>query len=100
MTSVVTPWASELIARRVGRQREVGVRVHVDEARGEDEAIGVEDPIRRRGRAVGRDDRGDPPAVDGDARADPGRARPVDDGRAADEQIGHACRRPLSTGRV
>jgi hypothetical protein len=66
------------------QQQQVGVRVHVDEAGGDDQPGGVEGaPGRPRHPADG----GDAIAAHGNVAAEPRVAAAVDDGSVADEQV-------------
>src|SRR6185369_1365785 len=70
---------------RVERQREVGVRVDVDEAGRDDLAAGVDHPAGRPRRA--RLERDEAAPVDADVGVAPGRAGAVDQVAAADQQV-------------
>ena len=68
-----------------GQQREVGVRVHVDEPRGDERAPGIHDPPGLAPEA--RRDGDHALALDGHVGADGRPARPVEDVSAADQPV-------------
>ena len=91
------PLADRVERAGVGGQREVGVRVEVDEARRDREALGIDHaPCRRPGLRLECDD---PAAVDGHVGALSGGAGAVEDVTAADEQVDHRATLAGATAR-
>ena len=80
-------------AVRVPEDLGVVVRVEVDEAGGDVEAVRIEDLARVAGRDAA--DLGDDPVLDGDVRAVARHPRAVEDGPAADDPIVDRHGRPL-----
>jgi hypothetical protein len=75
------------LVRRVREELEVGVRVHVDEPRADEQAVGFDRPRRRLPAQATH--RGDAAACDADVRCVPGVAGTVDYVPAADQEIEH-----------
>ena len=71
---------------RVPRGLAVVVRVHVDEARGDQQAVGVDGLARR---AVDPPELGDPPVTHRDVAGERLPSESVDDGAAADHEVMH-----------
>ena len=82
----------------VDEQREVGVRVNVDDAGRDDQASDVDDFERSVGRH--RADGADPAALDRDVRPPWRRAGAVDDGPAGEHERAHARGRAISRKRL
>ena len=83
----MTPWLHLRLVRRIREQLQVGVRVHVDEPRADEEPVGVDHPL---GRLVDQaSDGGDPAARDADVGAVPRIAGAVDHAAAADQEVEH-----------
>ena len=79
-------------AAPVHRQAELGMGMHIDEARRHDLAGGVDHLFRFHGRAADIDD---PVALDGNILLHPGTARAVHDVAVLDQDVGFARGRCL-----
>ena len=75
------------LVARLGEDHQAAVAVQVDEARGDDPAGGVDAAADVRGQRLVGLEEPQPLPVDDDTPRSPGRAGPVDDRAAGDEQI-------------